>query len=280
MRVSELFRACMLDMQLNNASTKTLKNYSTTLNSFMRAVGDISVEFIDFNTIITWKLYLEETGKSNTTICGYLSTLRKVLIFGKRQGLRVVDTDIIQRPKIIQTTPNFVQPGNVSQMLAAAPTIRDRALISALWSSGGRISEVLSLRREDVEKRKCIVIGKGGKEVTLYIDDQAYSTIKAYLSQRTDEIPFVFISAQRRRLGIQRAEQIISQIAAEAGIEQRITPHAFRHGYATDLLENGCDIRTVQELLHHTNITTTMRYTHVSDKRKDNSYIRYHTVGY
>lgn len=280
MRVSELFRACMLDMQLNNTSTKTLKNYSTTLNSFMRAVGDISVEFIDFNTIITWKLYLEETGKSNTTICGYLSTLRKVLIFGKRQGLRVVDTDIIQRPKIIQTTPNFVQPGHVSQMLAAAPTIRDRALISALWSSGGRISEVLSLRREDVEKRKCIVIGKGGKEVTLYIDDQAYSTIKAYLSQRTDEIPFVFISAQRRRLGIQRAEQIISQIAAEAGIEQRITPHAFRHGYATDLLENGCDIRTVQELLHHTNITTTMRYTHVSDKRKDNSYIRYHTVGY
>lgn len=280
MRISQVFQACMQDMRLNNASIKTLKNYSTTLNSLLRAVGDISVEFIDYSTIINWKAYLEETGKSSTTICGYLSTLKKVLIFGKRQGLRVIDTDVIQRPKIIQTTPNFVLPDHVKLMLDNSTNPRDKALVAALWSSGGRISEVLSLKREDVEKRKCIVVGKGGKEVTLYIDDTAAMHIKRHLATRADQIPYVFISAQRKQLGIQRAEQIISQLAAESGIDMRVTPHAFRHGYATDLLENGCDIRTVQELLHHTNISTTMRYTHVTDKRKDENYRQYHTVGY
>jgi site-specific recombinase XerD len=174
--------------------------------------------------------------------------------------------------------PDYLEADEAQQMIDATDNTRDKALIATLWSTGGRISEVLSLRRGEMTNNQAVVLGKGGKYVTLYIDKRAERLISEYLETRKDRLPYAFISGQMRCLTVQRAEQIISQVSGEVGIEKHVTPHTFRHSFATNLLTNGADIRTAQTLLHHSNVTTTMRYLHVSDKRKENSYEKYHSI--
>lgn len=278
MLVSESFQRYIFESKLNGASVKTGKNYVSANNCFIKSCGDLPVELIDYDVVIRWKMAMDYQGMQSSTISGNLSKLRQVLKYLRKHNIKVIDPRDIELPRVLVKEAVYVEADDAKIMIDCAVSYRDKALIATLWSSGGRISEVLSLRRGEMVNNQAVVLGKGGKYVTLYIDKRAEEYIHKYLENRRDKLPYVFISSQMRQLTVQRAEQIVNQISGELGIEKHITPHSFRHGFATDLLINGADIRTVQTLLHHSNVTTTMRYTHVSDKRREDNYQKFHSI--
>lgn len=278
MLISEAFQRYIFESKLNGAAVKTGRNYTSTLNCMLKGCGDLPIELLDYDYVIRWKMYMDYEGMQSSTISGNLSKLRQVLKYVRRHNINVIDPRDIELPRVLVKEPDYIEASDAQQMINCAILPRDKALVATLWSTGGRISEVLSINRNDMANNQSVVLGKGGKYVTLYIDKRAERLIRDYLDTRRDKLPYVFISGQMRRLTVQRAEQIVNQIAGELGMEKRVTPHTFRHSFATDLLVNGADIRTVQTLLHHANVTTTMRYTHVSDKRKEEGYQKYHSI--
>lgn len=277
MRVSEAFVHYIVEKRLNGGSEKTAKNYRSVLNGLLKVVGDVPVELITYEHITRWKMHLMSEGKANSTIASNLSSLREVLKYLKKHHHNVLDPRDIELPRVIVKEPDYLDYSEVQNIIDAAERPRDKALIATLWSTGARISEVLSLDRDSIQDNKAVVLGKGSKYITLYIDKHAQQYIQDYLETRNDRIPAIFTSAQRRRLTVQRAEQIVNELTADAGIDKRVTPHTFRHSFASDLLHNGADIRSVQMLLHHSSITTTQRYTHIKDKLKEDNYARYHS---
>lgn len=278
MLITQAFEGYIFEAKLNGTSDKTARNYSTALNCILKGCGDLPVELIDYDYVLRWKMFMSYQGMQPSTISGNLSKLRQVLKHLRKHNVGVIDPRDIDLPRVIVKEPDYLEPDEAQRMIDCAILPRDKAIIAMLWSSGGRISEVLSVNTGDIANGQAVVLGKGGKYVTLYVDDRADRLIKAYLCTRKDKLPYLFISAQMRRLTVQRVEQIVNQIAGELGFEKRVTPHTFRHSFATDLLVNGADIRSVQTLLHHANVTTTMRYTHVSDKRKEETYKKFHSA--
>lgn len=279
MVISQAFaHYCLDEIRLKGGAQKTIQNYQSALNSLLGAVSDMPVELVTYELIIQWKVEMDRRGMAGSTIAGNLSKLRQVLKYLKKHNHTVLDPRDIELPRIIVKEPDYLDYGEVIKMVEHPARLRDKALIATLFSSGGRISEVLGLDWGDIVDNKAVVLGKNSKYVTLYIDRLASQLLSDYRASRSDLIPAVFISSQMRRLTVQRAEQIVSQISGELGIAKHVTPHTFRHSYATDLLKNGSDLLTVQELLHHSSITTTMRYLHLTDKRKEENYSKYHSA--
>jgi integrase/recombinase XerD len=284
MIISEAFeRYCLEEIKLRGGAPKTIRNYSSTLSTFVRMCGDMPVELITPDHALRWHMCMEAEGIQSSTVSSYLSKLRQVLKYLKRRGVNVVDHQQIKLPRVSVKERDFVTSIEAQQMIAHATRLRDKALIATLWSSGSRIAEVLSLNRESIQNGKAHVIGKNSRQVTVRIDSTAQKCIDEYLASRRDKLPALFISAQMRRLTVQRAEQIVNEIAGELGItrpdgsEKRITPHTFRHGYATDLLTNGADLATAQQLLGHANLSTTRIYAHITQPREDENYARFHS---
>lgn len=269
---------CLDEVKLRGGAEKTIQNYVTALHSLLKAVSDIPVELMTYELVIQWKVDMDRRGMAASTIGGNLSKLREVLKYLRKHHHTVIDPRDIELPKIIIKEPDYLDHTEVLEMIDGATRPRDRAMIALLFSSGGRISEVLNLNWDDIQDNQAVVLGKNSKYVTLYVDAVALRYLTEYRASRKDRIPAIFISSQMRRMTVQRAEQVVAQISGELGIEKKVTPHTFRHSYATDLLKNGADIRTVQELLHHSNITTTMRYLHLTDKRKAENYDKYHSA--
>lgn len=278
MTISEAFNNyCLEEIQLKGGSERTVKNYRSILSSFLKGCSDIPVDLISYEHIVRWKLYMNSIGNSTATIKSNLTAVRQVLKYLRKHHFNVIDPRDIELPKVVTKETEYLDYSEVQAMIDHAIRPRDKALLACLFSTGGRISEVLSFNRDTIQDNQAVVLGKGSKYITLYIDKHAQAYIQAYLDTRRDKLPPLFVSGQNRRLTVQRAEQIVHQIAGEIGIEKNVTPHTFRHSYATDLLQNGADLRTVQELLHHKLISTTIRYTHVSNKRKEESYAKYHS---
>lgn len=279
MTISDAFNQfCFEEIKLKNGADKTRRNYNCVLNSFIKYCGDPPVELVTYDHVIRWKMLLDKQGVATSTISSYLSKLRAVLKYLRKRHLNVIDYRDIELPRVIVKEPDYLDYTEVQEMINATDNLRDKALLACLWSSGGRIAEVLSLDRDGIANNQAVVLGKNSKYVTLYIDKHAQNYVRSFLDTRKDKLPAIFISSQMRRMTVQRAEQIVNQIAGELGFTKRVTPHTFRHSFATDLLKNGADLRSVQTLLHHSNITTTMRYTHVSDKRKEENYAKFHSI--
>jgi len=282
--VSQAFELyCLHELKLRGGAAKTVRNYQSVLNVFIRICGDIPVSLVTRDHVIRWRLCLEAEGIQLSTMSSYLSKLRQVLKYLKTQGYNVLDYQQVALPTVVITERDFVTSDEAKRMVEAAERLRDKALIATLWSSGSRIAEILNLNRDSIQNGRAYVIGKNSKQVVVRIDSTAQKHIRAYLDSRSDRLPALFISAQMRRLNVQRAEQIVNQIAGELGLsrpdgtEKRVTPHTFRHGHATDLLTNGADLATVQQLLGHSNISTTRIYAHVSQQREDEMYSRFHS---
>lgn len=279
MLISEAFKAYILEeIKLKHGADKTRRNYVTALNSLLKATGDVPVEFVTHQTIIMWKMSMDKSGMQASTIKTNLCKLRSVLKYLRKHNYQVIDSRDIDLPKVIRNERTWLEIDEIKQMIDATTNLRDKALIHALFSSGARISEVLSLNRDSIQNGKAEVLGKGNKWITLYFDETTQRVINDYLTTRKDAIPALFISGQYRRITVSRVEQILHILSAEAGIDKNVTPHVFRHSFATDLLLNGADLRTVQEQLNHSNITTTQIYTHITKSRKEESYRQHHTT--
>ena len=222
-----------------------------------------------------------------TTAIRRLSSTRQFFIFLKKDGLFSGDIPKVEVPKKPKMLPNCLSVEEVENLLNT-PNIekpdglRDRAMLETMYASGLRVSELLMLERRQVNFTKAIVVvfGKGAKERKVPLGDFAIEYIKKYIKEVRDNNPgkdskYLFLSKYGKPLSRQYFFKQIKKYALEAGIETPISPHTLRHCFATHLLENGAQLRAVQEMLGHTNIATTQIYTHISTKRILSAYDLY-----
>lgn len=282
-------------------SAKTAENYTLYLSRFIEFSEDVKVETIDKELIRKYRLWLNryknEQGETLSILTQnyHLIALRGFLEFLIRRDIKTLSPNSITLPKTHRKQVTFLHYDEVQKLLDSVETgnesgLRDRAILEMLFSSGLRISELVSLNRDHINtKRKEFTIrGKGNKDRPAFISDAAADRIDEYLSERQDSLPPLFISYSRnpgnpdnsgdyRRLTPRSIQRLINKYARLAGITKHVSPHTMRHSFATDLLMNGADIRSVQTMLGHQNISTTQVYTHVTDEHLREAHRKYHS---
>lgn len=281
-------------------SAHTAENYTLYLERFIEFTNDIIVDKITSETIRKYRLWLNRYKNNNDdelstiTQSYHLIALRGFLGYLSKRDIPSLSPDKIELPKVSRRQVTFLHYDEVEQILAQINTesdtgLRDRAIIELLFSSGLRVSELVNLNRDHVNttRREFMVRGKGQKDRPVFISESASLHVKNYLKTRSDSLPPLFISYSRnneittsgdyRRLGARSIQRIINKYTRLAGITKHVSPHTMRHSFATDLLMNGADIRSVQAMLGHSNISTTQVYTHVTDQHLHEVYEKFHS---
>ena len=283
-------------------SAKTITNYSLYLERFIEFAGDIEVGKISQELVRKYRLWLNRYTNDTTgddlsliTQSYHLIALRGFLTYLSRRDVPSLAADKIILPKTVRKQVTFLQYDEVVRMIEQISTdseqgLRDRAIVELLFSSGLRVSELVNLNRDHInlKRREFMVRGKGQKDRPVFISKSAAEHVEAYLNERHDSLPALFLSYSRRsstpdtsgdyrRLTARSIQRMVSQYARLAGITKHVSPHTMRHSFATDLLMNGADLRSVQSLLGHSNISTTQVYTHVTDQHLKDIHEKFHS---
>jgi site-specific recombinase XerD len=281
-------------------SVKTAENYKLYLERFVEFTEDIPVEKITSEVIRKYRLWLnryknDNEGELATITQGYhLIALRGFLGYLSKRDITSLSPDKIELPKVARKQVTFLHFDEVTRILDTIPLddevgLRDRAIIELLFSSGLRVSELVNLNRDHVntKRREFMVRGKGRKDRPVFIGEAAAGRVEDYLASRLDNLPPLFLSYSRnnlssmtgdyRRLTSRSIQRMVTKYARLAGITKHVSPHTMRHSFATDLLMNGADIRSVQSMLGHSNISTTQVYTHVTDEHLRDVYEKFHS---
>ena len=301
MYVSELLLDYIEHLEVEGGrSAKTAENYRLYLERFVEFSDDTTVDKITSEMIRKYRLWLNryknEVGDELATITqGYhLIALRGFLSYLSKRDITSLSPDKIELPKVSRKQVTFLHYDEIARMLEAIPLdsdagLRDRAIIELLFSSGLRVSELANLNRDHVntKRREFMVRGKGQKDRPVFIGEATAQRVQDYLAARIDNLPPLFLSYSRnttastsgdyRRLSTRSIQRIINRYARLAGITKHVSPHTMRHSFATDLLMNGADLRSVQSMLGHSNISTTQIYTHVTDEHLREVYEKFHT---
>ncbi len=269
-----------------NRSKKTQKNYERYLKAFIdfskiKTEKDITLDKIrDFRVHLAKKRGSQpnESLKKNTQSY-YVIAIRNFLKYLAKNNYDVLASDQIELPKIPERQIKILEYKDLERLLEAPQgndlkSLRDRAILEILFSTGLRVSELCSLDRYlDLERGEITVRGKGGKLRLVFLSERAKKALKNYLEKRTDTEPALFISLTKSekpklvgRIIPRTIQRLINFYSRKAGIPDHVHPHTIRHLFATDLLIGGADLRSVQELLGHRNISTTQIYTHLTDK--------------
>jgi site-specific recombinase XerD len=220
----------------------------------------------------------------------YLIALRAFLKYIRKRGVESLSPEFIELAKVPERSLDLITPQELDRLMKAPDTssrqgLRDRAILELLFSTGLRISELCNLSIDDVDlsRDEFSVRGKGDKIRVVFLSDNAKDAIKTYLLSRKDMDDALFVQygknskdAVRLRLSPRAVQRMLKVYAAKAGITRKVTPHVIRHSFATDLLSNGADLRSVQALLGHANIGTTQIYTHVTDKHLRDVHKKFH----
>ena len=272
----------------------TLISYKKDLTDYLKSVYEIqhlqSLSDVERQHIIIHLRDLKENGKSARTISRHISSIRSFHQFLLREKVAANDPTIhLELPQLEQKLPNFLSVEELNSLLGSISVskpqgVRDLAMFELMYASGMRISECLNLNLEDLHLSMGFVrvFGKGGKERIIPLGGAALRACSNYIEnarpqllkqERTDAI---FINQRGKRLTRQGIWKLLNKHALMAGIKKEITPHVLRHSFATHLIENGADLRAVQEMLGHADISTTQIYTHVSKKRLKEVYKQYH----
>ena len=284
-----------------NASQLTIRNYDHYLQRFLTFVGDINPKDIDLALIRKYRVFLARYVDENTGL-SLKRVTQNYFIIALRAFLRYlakIDVDTLAAEKIElvdqEARPIKVLDEEQRDRLLAAPDaskiegVRDKALLETLFSTGLRVSELAKLDREQInlDKGEFGIIGKGRKERLVFLSDAAKEWIGKYLSQRKDNYKPLFIrysgkedpsrSGENMRLTVRSIERTLEKYVKKAKIPIKATPHTLRHSFATDLLINGADIRSVQEMLGHANISTTQIYTHITNRQLKEVHKAFHS---
>jgi len=276
-----------------NASPYTVKNYGNDIRQFLdycRAYGVSSLEQVDRSLLRSYLAELEATGYVKASIARRVAELRSFGDFLVREG--TLERNIfrmVSAPRIPKRLPRYLTVAEVEALLAVLDTstplgLRDRAIIEVLYAAGLRVSELVGLDMADVDlaQAQVRVVGKGGKERIGLLGRPAVRAVQVYLKagrpalvgrQPTNAL---WLNHRGGRLTARGVALILSKAGKQAGIRTPVSPHILRHSFATHLLDGGADLRVVQELLGHANLATTQIYTHVSQNRAREVYMRAH----
>jgi len=282
-----------------NRSQKTIRNYDHYLTRINDYAGEIDVTDIDPEMIRKWRLWLNRLGTNTSdeleksTQNYHLIALRSFLKYCAKRDIPALTADKIELARTKRKQVTFLGVEELERLflqpkLETMPGLRDRAILELLFSSGLRVSELVGLNKDHInlKRREFMVRGKGQKDRPIFISETAAEWVQAYLDKRQDNTPPLFIrysgrkaidtSGNYQRLTARSIQRMVARYALLAGITKHVSPHTLRHSFATDLLMNGADLRSVQALLGHSNIATTQIYTHVTDPHLKSVHERFH----
>ena len=281
-------------------AARTAENYTRYLERLVEFAGDIPVDQITQELVRKYRLWLNrhvnERGEPMALITQsyHLIALRGFLRYLSLRDITSLSPEKIILPKVARKQVTFLHFDEITRLIEQIDCsdeagLRDRAIIELLFSSGLRVSELVNLNRDHINttRREFMVRGKGQKDRPVFVSKAAAEHVDTYLAARIDNLPPLFLSYSRnnissmtgdyRRLSARSIQRMISKYARLAGITKHVSPHPMRHSFATDLLMNGADIRSVQSMLGHSSIATTQVYTHVTDQHLREVHEKFHS---
>lgn len=309
MELTELIQDFLEHLEIEaGRSRKTVDNYRLYLERFLEIVQEILnkdtvlASDLDREVLRKYRLQLNRYGSENggddlkvITQAYHLIALRGFLKYLARREIKSLNPALVELPKVVRKQVTFLHYDEVEDMLeqidlSTESGLRDRAIIELLYSGGLRVSELTGLNRDSInlERREFMVRGKGSKDRPIFISEACADRVQDYLDARTDSLPALFLNNSRnlqavdqsgnyRRMTARSVERIVEKYARLAGITKHVSPHTLRHSFATDLLMNGADIRSVQSMLGHADISTTQIYTHVTDAHLREVHEKFHS---
>ncbi|MFA6602287.1 MAG: tyrosine-type recombinase/integrase [Candidatus Shapirobacteria bacterium] len=291
-------------MSIEKGSSRlTVRNYRHYLNdlqSFMATKNyPLTIKSLNEKNVKEWRLWLTTKKGTKgqdmilTTQAYYVIALRSFLKWLTRKGVECLKPEVIDVPKFRDHSLKFLTGEQVERLLnqpisSSTNGKRDRAILELLFSSGLRVSELVALNRDQVnlKTREFGVIGKGGRSRVVFMSERSAQKVEEYLRSRMDKMTPLFVrniklteiivDEKKVRIGARTIQRIVKKYVVLAKLPVDATPHTLRHSMATDLLVNGADLRSVQELLGHKNIATTQIYTHVTNARLKEVHDRFH----
>lgn len=282
-----------------NRSQKTIQNYDHYLTRLIDFAGDIDIKDIDAELVRKWRLWLNRLGTNTADELGkitqnyHLIALRSFLRYCAKRNIPALAADKVELARTVRKQVTFLNEDELARVFAQPDTntingLRDRAILELLFSSGLRVSELVGLDRDHInlKRREFMVRGKGQKDRPIFISPEAAAWVERYLQKRQDTSRPLFVryggskkvdlSGNFHRLTARSVQRIVARAALLAGVTKHVSPHTLRHSFATDLLMNGADLRSVQAMLGHSNISTTQIYTHVTDPHLKSVHEKFH----
>jgi len=285
-----------------NRSQLTIRNYDHYLSCFLEWAMIYSPEDITAELVRKFRLYLnrrkDEKDRSlkKKTQDYYIIALRGFLKYLAKQDIKTLASEKVELGRTQEREVEFLEADEIKRLLGSVEgktlcSLRDKAILELLFSTGLRVSELASLNRDSINLKsgEFSIRGKGGKIRLVFVSDSAKNAIINYIEKRKDVDVALFIhfkegnskigNKSSLRLTSRSIQRIVKKYAVKAGIVKKVTPHTLRHSFATDLLQNGADIRSVQSMLGHSSITTTQIYTHITDRRLKDIHKKFHSKG-
>ncbi|MFZ5982323.1 MAG: site-specific tyrosine recombinase/integron integrase [Patescibacteria group bacterium] len=288
-----------------NRSRKTIENYNHYLSRFLELSGAETPSDITDDLVRSFRVALnrfsDNSGRPLKKITQnyYVIALRSFLKYLSKKDIQTLPAEKVEVGKTPSREVDFLEEGEVERILSSAEggdfkSLRDRAILELLFSGGLRVSELIGINRDklNLKTQEIVVRGKGDKVRVVFISDRAKRAVEDYLKKRTDIDPALFVRDEKAlkkfqgkkeekkkselRLTPRSIQRIVKFYATKAGIVKEVHPHTLRHSFATDLLSNGADIRSVQVMLGHSSITTTQIYTHVTNQKLKEIHKNFH----
>lgn len=277
-------------------AVKTIENYDHYLSRFFMQMQIVNIADITEDKVREFRLWLNrQPGTGNDSMKRrtqnyYLIALRAYLKYLRKRGMESLSPERIELAKVPERHLDLISGAELDRLLDSANGtdergLRDKAILELLFSTGLRVSELCSLDRDlDLSRDDFPIRGKGDKVRVVFLSQAAKDAVRTYLKSRKDLQEALFVNVPRGKAGTKMPtrltprsiELLIKTYAAKAGITKKVTPHVMRHSFATDLLNNGADIRSVQALLGHASINTTQIYTHVTDSHLRDVHKKFH----
>lgn len=268
-------------------STNTINSYMNDLNNFNSFINK-NVSAITKNDILSFITH-EKDNKQERSITHMITVLRNFFRFLEQEKMvKKNPTDSIEIPKIRKTLPTVLSQNEIETLLDIdlnnKYNYRDKAMLELMYATGTRISELINIKITDINLTNgtVIVFGKGSKERIIPIEDYTLKYVEIYINNYRGELlkkkinNYLFLNSRGEKISRQSFFKMIKLLAIKKGIKKDFSPHTLRHSFATHLLENGADLRSIQELLGHSDISTTQIYTHVSNKLLHENYTKSH----
>ena len=286
--INEYISYVMYEQRLSDNTKKSYLNDLGVYKEYLHNSNNYDVRQINENNIINFIKYLDKSNHTSATIAHYITTIKNFHKYLSKLDIVSVDrTEIIDRPKLRKSLPDTLTYSEIDKLLDikldTPIDYRNKAMLELLYGTGLRITELLNLRFNDIDTINCVVrcYGKGKKERIIPIGEFIIDSYNQYLEVRGKLVKnkkedYLFVNNHGSQLSRQGFFKFIKKELLTKGISKNVSPHTLRHSFATHLIGNGADLRSVQELLGHSDISTTKIYTHITNNKVKDDYKKFH----